>query len=160
MSQEARLKMSQAKKGYIPWNKGKKGLYIPSAETRRKMSKAAKGRRFSDEHRKKISEANKGQIPWHKGKTGVYSEETLKKMSEWQRGRTISEEVIAKQRGKNHWNWKGGISPLKKQIRKLFSIVYGVPMYLLVMILPVKNAIEEVEISMLITLYHCQIFYN
>lgn len=29
---------------------------------------------------------NKGHIPWNKGKTNVYSKETLRKMSESQKG--------------------------------------------------------------------------
>ncbi len=39
-SEKAKLKMSKAKKGYVPWNKGKKGVY--SEEVRRKMSVAHK----------------------------------------------------------------------------------------------------------------------
>ena len=38
LSKEHREKLSKAKQGYIPWNKGKKGLYIHSEETRRKCS--------------------------------------------------------------------------------------------------------------------------
>lgn len=37
-------------------------------ETKRKMSKASKGRRLSDEAKEKISKANKGNRAWNKGK--------------------------------------------------------------------------------------------
>jgi hypothetical protein len=39
---EIRKKMSQSHLGQIPWNKGKKGLYKPSEETKIKMSAAHK----------------------------------------------------------------------------------------------------------------------
>ena len=45
----------------------------PSEETRKKISKAHKGKIISEDTRKKMSESHKGQIP---------SEETRKKMSE------------------------------------------------------------------------------
>jgi len=71
VSDEARHNMSESQKGKIPWNKGKK---------------------MSEEINRKNSESHKGQIPWSKGKTGVFSEETLRKMSETRKGRSISEE--------------------------------------------------------------------
>lgn len=46
-------------------------------ETKRKLSKIHKGKRYS-----RRTEFKKGVIPWSKGKTGVFSEETLKRMSE------------------------------------------------------------------------------
>lgn len=60
---EARKKISDAKKGQVPWNKGKHNIY-------------------SDESRSRMSEARKGRIPWNKGKHNIYSEETRRKMSE------------------------------------------------------------------------------
>jgi HNH endonuclease/NUMOD3 motif len=42
VSLETRHKISEAKKGQIPWNKGKKGIIKFSLETRRKMSLARK----------------------------------------------------------------------------------------------------------------------
>ena len=56
---EARRKMSEARKGKTPVNKGKK----MSDEARRKMSEARKGRKFgprSEETKRKIGLANKG----------------------------------------------------------------------------------------------------
>ena len=81
-----------------------------SEETRRKISKANKGRSiwpngrvFSEEHRQKISKANKGRL---------LSEETKQKMSKSRRGqgkgRTLSEEVKLKisesRKGIAPWN--------------------------------------------------------
>ena len=43
MSEKAKRKISKARKGQKPWNKGKIGVY--SKATRRKMSEAQKGRR-------------------------------------------------------------------------------------------------------------------
>ena len=53
MSKEACNKLSEAKKGHIPWNTGK---------------------RWSNETRKKISEAKKGCVPWNKGKRYQFSD--------------------------------------------------------------------------------------
>jgi hypothetical protein len=50
LSKKSRIKMSEAHKGIIPWNKGKS----PSEETRRKLSE-------NIERNKKISEARKGK---------------------------------------------------------------------------------------------------
>lgn len=49
ISEETRKKMSEAKKGIAPWNKGK---------------------HFSEETKIKISESNKGKTPWNKGISG------------------------------------------------------------------------------------------
>lgn len=45
----------------IPWNKGKKGLYVTSNKTKQKISKALKGRKFTKEHKQKISDKLKGR---------------------------------------------------------------------------------------------------
>ena len=52
-SAETRKKISEANKGKAPWNKGK----TPSEETRKKISESLKGKTHSTETRKKISEA-------------------------------------------------------------------------------------------------------
>lgn len=46
------------------------------------------GWKLSEETRKKISDVQKGRTPWNKGKTGIYSEDTRKRMSDGQKGRT------------------------------------------------------------------------
>lgn len=65
-SKEYCERLSEMKKGQIPWNKGKgkpkeKKPRIP-------WNKGLKGC-YSDETIKKFSEAKKGQIPWNKNKT-------------------------------------------------------------------------------------------
>ena len=62
----------QFKKGQTAWNKGKKGVYTLSEETRRKMSESRKGKglgkdnpmfgkHHSEETRRKMSEDRKGE---------------------------------------------------------------------------------------------------
>ena len=59
MSEKAKRKISKARKGQEPWNKGKIGVY--SKATKRKMSEAQKGKKFSEEHKRKMSEAQKSR---------------------------------------------------------------------------------------------------
>ncbi|MEK6905498.1 MAG: NUMOD3 domain-containing DNA-binding protein [Nanoarchaeota archaeon] len=68
------------KKGLVPWNKGKTGILTP--DQLKKMSESHKGKKLSEEHRKNMS----GRIPWNKGISP--SEETRKKISESNKGRT------------------------------------------------------------------------
>lgn len=97
-SKETKRKLSEANKGKICWNKGKK----MSDEARKNMSIAQNkyrqehpnstqssfskywvGKTFSEEHKRKISEANKGKPKnyevWNKGKK--MSEEQKRKIS-------------------------------------------------------------------------------
>jgi len=69
-----------------------------SKETRKKMSESHKGQKLSEEHKRKISESQIGRIGTMLGKK--HSEETKLKMSE-------SNKHLS---GKNHPQWKGGIS--------------------------------------------------
>lgn len=74
-TEETKRKISESKKGSIPWNKG-----IPrTEEEKRKMSQSHMGisvgekngnygRKFTDEHRRKISVAKKGTPSYWKGK--------------------------------------------------------------------------------------------
>ena len=96
------------KKGLVPWNKGKTGIY--SKETKREMkesrektwanlelrmrqSELTKKAMANPEVRKKISESKRGKPSpmkgkktgkpsWNKGKRGISSEETKRRMSE------------------------------------------------------------------------------
>ena len=93
------LSSSRFKKGDIPANKGKYGIFRHSFLSKQKMSitrrilgikpPSSTGRILSDETKRKIGEANAlslmGNIPWNKGV------------------------VYEKIRGDKHWNWKGGI---------------------------------------------------
>ena len=75
-SKETRKKMSIARKGKPPWNKGKTGVYSKehlrkmsemhrrpkhTKESRLKISQASKGRKVSIQTREKISKAHKGK---------------------------------------------------------------------------------------------------
>jgi group I intron endonuclease len=56
--------------------------------TKRKISDAKRGRKFSDEHKQNLSKSHIGQSPWNKGKTGfVVSDETKEKISNTSKGR-------------------------------------------------------------------------
>lgn len=104
------------KKGYTPWNKGKK---MPR-EIVEKQLKSRIGYKHSEETRKKLSESligkktgripksafKKGNKPWNTGKKRPkFSDETLRKMGDSHRG------------SKCHL-WKGGINPINNTIRK------------------------------------------
>ena len=133
-SEEARRKMSKAKKGkplseetrrkMSEVRKGKK--HTP--ESRRKMSEIAKGRKHTPETRRKISEAKKGEnnprygkkhtpetrrkiSESHKGVT--HSGETRRKLSELNKGKTHSAETRRKisEAGKRRWHNKRLCNP-------------------------------------------------
>lgn len=157
-TKETREKLRLSHLGQKSWNKGKK----MSDEQKKKLSLALKGRtgnsgsfkkgqisprkgaRLTEQQKKQISENNKGRIPWNKGKKGIYSEETLKKMGLWQKGKPMDEELKKKisrallakkmvrsietrrkiseaQKGQNGHNWKGGVTDAYSQIRKSFE---------------------------------------
>jgi len=92
------------KKGAIPWNKGRTNVY--SAETRKKMSEAKKGKPGispSEETRKKIAESNRGLKRSEETrrrvseaqigkKRGPRSEEVKQKISESHKGKKLSVE--------------------------------------------------------------------
>jgi group I intron endonuclease len=59
-SDETKRKISKAKMGNIPWNKGKK-TYPLSKATKEKLSKSHKGKKLSEETKRKISENGKGR---------------------------------------------------------------------------------------------------
>src|SRR4030066_406015 len=89
-TEEHRRKLSESRKGRIPWNKGKKGVQICSEETRKKLSKANSGVKnpmfgrknpHSEKWKKHHSEALKGK---------KHSEETKLKMSLSQKGHSVS----------------------------------------------------------------------
>lgn len=86
-----------------------------SPETRRKISKAMKGKRFSAQHRKNISTSHKGLMVGQRNPNyGNHpSAETKKAMSPW-KGKKFSikhrKRMAEAKRGENNPQWRGGKS--------------------------------------------------
>ena len=99
------------KKGYVPWNKGKHGIY--SEETKKKMSLASTGRYHTEETKRKIGNANRNKIP---------SKETIKKLSESHKGKHPSE-ATRKKMSESHSGEKHPLfgKHLTKELRKKMS---------------------------------------
>ena len=103
-SEETRkkLRLIAKSKGTIPPSR----LGIKTTkETKSKISLALKGKKaykMTDEIKNKMSEGHKGKIPWNeKKKTPI---DVRRKQSEARIGRFA---------GKDHWNWKDGITPFR-----------------------------------------------
>ena len=88
-SEETRLKISNALKGKIPWNKGLTGVQYCSEETKKKLSKANKGKIRTLEQRQNIRLSKLGKNNPNYGKN--HSEETKQKMSQAHKDKKISE---------------------------------------------------------------------
>ncbi len=124
-SEEAKVNMSKAQKGRIPWNKGvvcseetKKKIgnsnsgKIRSEESKKKMAAAHKGKHYNigqkpwnkgisrtEEEKKKISNSLKGNIPWNKGVPRTDLEK--KKMSISHKGLAPWNKGLSKKKGGN-----------------------------------------------------------
>ncbi|OGD89230.1 hypothetical protein A2W70_04460 [Candidatus Curtissbacteria bacterium RIFCSPLOWO2_02_41_11] len=113
--------------------------YVQSEETRRKISETLKGRIKSAETRKRLSESLKGKkAPWainnkqlfKKGEHYNINTEFKKGQPSWNKGLKMSgmsdkhhsletkEKMRLSSSGIKSSNWKGGISPLNKIIRR------------------------------------------
>lgn len=98
------------------WAKGKRF----SAEYRKKLSEAHKGKKLSDEHK----EALKGRIPWNKGTKGLFSTgkgrnlsvETRAKMSKSHSGKKLSKETREKMSIAQKKLWNKGKKMIKKAL--------------------------------------------
>jgi len=126
-SEESKRKISEAKRGKASWNKGLKGVYHLSDNTKSKISiavsKALKGHEVSEEARRKIRESKRGKPAWNKGLKRWWESPTEYKkgltpwnknlkgvMKAWNKGKkeNLSEEARNKIRlahlGKPSWN--------------------------------------------------------
>jgi group I intron endonuclease len=86
LSEETKRKISKA-------NKGKKRT-PHTEEHKRKISEAMKGEKLSEEHKRRISETKKGKPSGMKGK--IMTEEHKRKISEAHKGKSFSEETKRK----------------------------------------------------------------
>lgn len=77
-SEASKRKMSEAKRGLAPWNKGKTGIY--SEETLRKIGDASRRRKYTEETRRRMSEAHRGK------NRPPFSEDHKRRISESKRG--------------------------------------------------------------------------
>jgi len=77
-SEVSKRKISEAKRGLTPWNKGKTGIY--SEETLRKIGDASRRRKYTEETRRRMSEAHRGK------KRLPFSEDHKRRISESKRG--------------------------------------------------------------------------
>lgn len=118
LSEEIRKKISDTKKGSIPWNKGKQ----LSDENKKKISESLKGNKralghtLSDESKKKMVEKLRGK---------KQSEETKRKRADKLRGQKRSEETKAKMSksmmGKNTWTRS---EELKRKISETMKLYW------------------------------------
>lgn len=128
-SEESRKKISKALIG----NKYRLGKFH-TIQTKQKISqihignKYNLGRKLSEEHKNKLSKIWKGRKHSEKSKRKMrknhqgmlgkkLSEETKRKISHSLKGRKFSKKWREKLKGKNHHNWKGGITPENHIIR-------------------------------------------
>jgi hypothetical protein len=114
------------KKGMKSWNKG-----IPMTEEQKEIVRKANignkhhlGHKHSEETKKKISEKNTGRTGYWTGKKRPpFSMETRLKMS-----RPVKEETKKKiseaLKGENHWNWKKDRNELKTCDNRIFDTKY------------------------------------
>lgn|SRR3990167_3389139 len=106
-TKEAKEKIGLVQKG----NKNVLGKHWKlSEEAKRKIGLANKGKKRTEEFKQKISKLHKGK---------QISEELKEKLRKANLGRKQSPESIQKRvskcSGKNHWNWKGGVSGAKRK---------------------------------------------
>ena len=112
------------KKGHIPWNKGKKGVY--SEEVLKRWSMKRKGRKFTEEWRRKLSESRSGD------KNPAKKLEVRKKISQTLQGRKcpqlsgdknpakrleVRQKISEIRKGEKNPAWKGGITPIYERLR-------------------------------------------
>src|SRR3990167_2822300 len=106
-TQEWKQNIKQSRLGQPSWNKG---LTLDDPRVKKYAIKL-KDRVITEEWRKRISLSNKGKKPWNKGKS--WNDEIKRKISKAKKGKPNY-----KNRGKNHYNWRNGITAINDQIRQ------------------------------------------
>ena len=115
----------ETKKKIGDGNRGKK----LSEETKQKISKIHTGMKHTEKTRKKLSIINKGRTPWNLGLTKE-TDERLRKQSESEKGKKVSEETRKKIRASSYWKGKKGPMYGRKhseQTKKLISKIQSTP---------------------------------
>ena len=82
------------RKGNIPWNKGKIGIY--SEETKKRMGADKVGKATSEETRRKLSEVHKGKMPKNIKLFLEKAHEACRGRPAWNKGISPSEETKIK----------------------------------------------------------------
>jgi len=126
--------MILVKKGHKPWNKGKKGVQIPSEKTRKKMSDSHKGkglgkdnpmfgRKHTEEEKKKMSERMKGKFVGknHPMYGRHHLPESRKRISEKMKGEKNPNF------GKHPTPWNLGIPRTEEEKKKMSENRKGIP---------------------------------
>ncbi len=98
-----------------------------SEETKKKMGLAHKGFKHSAESIEKMRLACKGRVPPRPSEEEKEKQRIRMKGNKYGLGYKYSEKQKAtmslKRRGKSHYNWQGGISPVTKRIRESANYV-------------------------------------
>lgn len=103
-------KNNQFKKGFTPWNKGKKGLQIPWNKGKKGVQiSTKKGVPLSEEVKKKISKSKKGTRGGFTGKK--HSALTIEKIR--------STKIASTPRGEKSHRWKNGTSKIDRVVRRV-----------------------------------------
>lgn len=109
------------KKGFTPWNKGKKGVMPTPWNKGTKGVMKAWNKGLKGTQKVNIGSFKKGRATWNKG--GKHSDETLLKMRLIKLGKPSARKgkKYPSVQGKNHYAWKGdevSYSPLHKWVTK------------------------------------------
>ena len=139
---EVAKKISQAKKGKIPWNKGRRGIYRLSEETKRKISEKMKVA-MKGKHTSPATEFKKGHKPYktfkenpkyHQHDKYAWHPITIRhfdihKLPEYRKKVSLSviklwqdPEYRKKRTGPNHHWWKGGITKRQEALARALRV--------------------------------------